>query len=134
MPCVAGGGAACCTTAAGTRASPAAATPSQEGGLTRDLRGLSPRSSRTASANALRAYQGPSAFAIPGNHDWIDGLETFIRYVQHRGWLGGWLLPQVRACGDGDGGGVAACGCQVCGARLWLGVCGVASAACWRLP
>jgi len=34
-------------------------------------------------------------FAIPGNHDWIDGLETFQRYIQHRGWLGGWLLPQV---------------------------------------
>jgi hypothetical protein len=48
-----------------------------------------------AAAEALRQYDGPSAFAIPGNHDWIDGLETFQRYIQHRGWLGGWLLPQV---------------------------------------
>jgi hypothetical protein len=28
--------------------------------------------------------------------DWIDGLETFIQQIQHKGWLGGWLLPQVR--------------------------------------
>lgn len=27
--------------------------------------------------------------------DWIDGLETFIQQIQHKGWLGGWLLPQV---------------------------------------
>lgn len=23
-------------------------------------------------------------FAIPGNHDWIDGLETFTSYIQHK--------------------------------------------------
>ena len=46
---------------------------------------------------ALAAYDGPTAFAIPGNHDWIDGLETFQRYIQHRGWLGGWLLPQEKS-------------------------------------
>lgn len=46
-------------------------------------------------AEALSSYDGPTAFAIPGNHDWIDGLETFQRFIQHRGWLGGWLLPQV---------------------------------------
>ncbi|GFR41995.1 hypothetical protein Agub_g2809, partial [Astrephomene gubernaculifera] len=62
-----------------------------------DLRGLSPRSSRTASAAALRRYGGPTAFAIPGNHDWIDGLETFTREIQHKGWLGGWLLPQEKS-------------------------------------
>lgn len=59
------------------------------------LRGMSPRSSRTASSAALRAYRGPHSFVIPGNHDWIDGLETFIKQIQHKGWLGGWLLPQV---------------------------------------
>ncbi|KAK2079809.1 hypothetical protein QBZ16_002204 [Prototheca wickerhamii] len=48
-------------------------------------------------AAALRRYEGPSAFAIPGNHDWIDGLETFSRHVLHRGWLGGWLLPQEKS-------------------------------------
>lgn len=43
---------------------------------------------------SLRDYQGPQCFSIPGNHDWIDGLETFQRHFQHKGWLGGWLLPQ----------------------------------------
>lgn len=48
-------------------------------------------------AAALRRYEGPSSFAIPGNHDWIDGLETFSRHILHRGWLGGWLLPQEKS-------------------------------------
>ena len=61
------------------------------------LPSTSPRCRACAGAAALRAYDGPTAFAIPGNHDWIDGLETFQRYVQHRGWLGGWLLPQEKS-------------------------------------
>lgn len=44
---------------------------------------------------ALRAYDGPSLFAVPGNHDWIDGLDCFQRHIQHKGWMGGWLMPQV---------------------------------------
>ncbi|GAB4822190.1 hypothetical protein N2152v2_009236 [Parachlorella kessleri] len=48
-------------------------------------------------ADALRAYEGPSCFMLPGNHDWIDGLETFQRHVQHKGWIGGWLLPQEKS-------------------------------------
>lgn len=51
-----------------------------------------------ASAELLHQYEGPTAFAIPGNHDWIDGLETYTRHIQHKGWLGGWLLPQVGLC------------------------------------
>ncbi len=47
-------------------------------------------------SETLRQYTGPTCFAIPGNHDWIDGLETFQRHIHHKGWLGGWLLPQVR--------------------------------------
>jgi hypothetical protein len=50
-----------------------------------------------AKAAALTAYDGPTAFMIPGNHDWIDGLETFQRHVAHKGWLGGWLLPQEKS-------------------------------------
>lgn len=46
---------------------------------------------------ALAAYDGPSAFLIPGNHDWIDGLETFQRHIIHKGWLGGWLMPQEKS-------------------------------------
>lgn len=48
-------------------------------------------------SECLHQYGGPTAFAIPGNHDWIDGLETYTRHIQHKGWLGGWLLPQVCA-------------------------------------
>ncbi|WIA33540.1 hypothetical protein OEZ86_006664 [Tetradesmus obliquus] len=59
--------------------------------------GLSPRASRYASVAALRAYPGPNVFAIPGNHDWIDGLETFIKQIMHKGWLGGWLMPQEKS-------------------------------------
>ncbi|KAL4423131.1 hypothetical protein ABPG77_004814 [Micractinium sp. CCAP 211/92] len=46
---------------------------------------------------ALRAYDGPSLFAVPGNHDWIDGLECFQRHIQHKGWMGGWLMPQEKS-------------------------------------
>lgn len=48
-------------------------------------------------ASALKQYDGPSAFLIPGNHDWIDGLETFQRHIIHKGWIGGWLLPQEKS-------------------------------------
>jgi hypothetical protein len=29
--------------------------------------------------------------------DWFDGLDTFMRYICHRSWLGGWLLPQQKS-------------------------------------
>uniref|UniRef100_A0A1D1Y2F3 Salicylate O-methyltransferase n=1 Tax=Anthurium amnicola TaxID=1678845 RepID=A0A1D1Y2F3_9ARAE len=45
----------------------------------------------------LRNYDGPQCFVIPGNHDWFDGLHTFIRYICHKSWLGGWLLPQKKS-------------------------------------
>lgn len=44
---------------------------------------------------SLNDYDGPVAFCIPGNHDWMDGLEAFLRNICCRDWLGGWLLPQV---------------------------------------
>lgn len=45
----------------------------------------------------LNKYKGPQAFVLPGNHDWFDGLGTFMRYVASRDWLGGWLMPQERS-------------------------------------
>lgn len=33
---------------------------------------------------SLAEHDGPTAFAIPGNHDWIDGLETFQRHILHK--------------------------------------------------
>lgn len=45
----------------------------------------------------LGKYKGPQSFIIPGNHDWFDGLHTFMRYICHKNWLGGWLLPQKKS-------------------------------------
>ncbi|KAL2548094.1 hypothetical protein Fot_09624 [Forsythia ovata] len=28
--------------------------------------------------------------------DWFDGLQTFIRYICHKSWLGGWFMPQKK--------------------------------------
>lgn len=45
----------------------------------------------------LKNYEGPQCFIIPGNHDWFDGLNTFMRYICHKNWLGGWFMPQKRS-------------------------------------
>ncbi|XAR64067.1 hypothetical protein NMG60_11024271 [Bertholletia excelsa] len=45
----------------------------------------------------LKHYDGPQCFIIPGNHDWFDGLQTFMRYICHKSWLGGWLMPQKKS-------------------------------------
>jgi len=29
--------------------------------------------------------------------DWFDGLNTFMRYICHKSWLGGWLMPQKKS-------------------------------------
>uniref|UniRef100_A0A2P2J0K9 Uncharacterized protein MANES_05G171000 n=1 Tax=Rhizophora mucronata TaxID=61149 RepID=A0A2P2J0K9_RHIMU len=45
----------------------------------------------------LKQYDGPQSFIIPGNHDWFDGLHTFMRYICHKSWLGGWFMPQKKS-------------------------------------
>ncbi|XP_051139257.1 uncharacterized protein LOC127257038 [Andrographis paniculata] len=45
----------------------------------------------------LKKYDGPQCFVIPGNHDWFDGLQTFMRYICHKSWLGGWFMPQKKS-------------------------------------
>ncbi|KAK4429041.1 hypothetical protein Salat_1204100 [Sesamum alatum] len=47
--------------------------------------------------SALKQYDGPQCFLIPGNHDWFDGLQTFMRYICHKSWLGGWFMPQKKS-------------------------------------
>ncbi|KAG7941535.1 hypothetical protein I3843_16G049900 [Carya illinoinensis] len=42
----------------------------------------------------VKPYEGPRCFLIPGNHDWFDGLHTFMGHICHRSWLGGWFMPQ----------------------------------------
>ena len=41
--------------------------------------------------------QEPICYAIPGNHDWFDGLAAFSRTICARDYLGGWRLPQDRS-------------------------------------
>ncbi|GMH04052.1 hypothetical protein Nepgr_005891 [Nepenthes gracilis] len=50
-----------------------------------------------AGVSDLKHYDGPQCFVIPGNHDWFDGLHTFMRYICHKNWLGGWLMPQKKS-------------------------------------
>ena len=39
----------------------------------------------------------PCLFAIPGNHDWYDGLTSFVREFCQSGTLGGWRMLQRRS-------------------------------------
>lgn len=39
----------------------------------------------------------PRILAIPGNHDWYDGLTGFMRLFAQRGWVGGRMLEQTRS-------------------------------------
>lgn len=39
----------------------------------------------------------PSAYALPGNHDWYDGLTSFLRLFGQQAWLGGRRLRQTRS-------------------------------------
>lgn len=42
--------------------------------------------------------KAPHVFAIPGNHDWYDGLTSFIRvFCQEWRWVGGWMTKQRRS-------------------------------------
>jgi len=39
----------------------------------------------------------PLLVALPGNHDWYDGLTAFLRIFTHRRSIGGWLTAQSRS-------------------------------------
>lgn len=39
----------------------------------------------------------PELFAIPGNHDWYDGLSSFLRLFCQQRWIGGWKTRQSRS-------------------------------------
>jgi hypothetical protein len=40
----------------------------------------------------------PHMYALPGNHDWYDGLVSFLRvFCTKRGWIGGWKTRQRRS-------------------------------------
>jgi len=39
----------------------------------------------------------PHMYALPGNHDWYDGLVSFLRLFCTGGWIGGWKTRQRRS-------------------------------------
>ncbi len=39
----------------------------------------------------------PYLYAIPGNHDWYDGLTNFLRFFCSERWIGGWRTRQRRS-------------------------------------
>ncbi len=39
----------------------------------------------------------PDLFALPGNHDWYDGLTSFLRLFCQQRWIGGWRTRQQRS-------------------------------------
>jgi hypothetical protein len=39
----------------------------------------------------------PHLYAIPGNHDWYDGLTGFLRVFTQNRWIGGWQTRQSRS-------------------------------------
>lgn len=40
---------------------------------------------------------GPSLYALPGNHDWYDGLTSFLRLFAQGDTIGGWRTRQERS-------------------------------------
>jgi Calcineurin-like phosphoesterase len=43
------------------------------------------------------AENQPDLFVVPGNHDWFDGLTSFMRVFCQRGWVGAWRTSQTRS-------------------------------------
>jgi len=43
------------------------------------------------------ADEPPQLFALPGNHDWYDGLKSFSRLFCQERWIGGWKTEQSRS-------------------------------------
>lgn len=41
--------------------------------------------------------RAPHLFAVPGNHDWYDGLTGFTRLFCQERWIGGWQTKQTRS-------------------------------------
>ena len=39
----------------------------------------------------------PHLLALPGNHDWYDGLQSFVKVFCRRTRVGGWVTPQARS-------------------------------------
>lgn len=50
-----------------------------------------------AALPCVTGAMAPDLFAVPGNHDWYDGLTNFIRLFCQDRWIGGWQTRQKRS-------------------------------------
>ncbi len=50
-----------------------------------------------AALPCVETGEPPHMFAIPGNHDWYDGLTSFTRLFCQQRWIGGWKTKQSRS-------------------------------------
>lgn len=48
-------------------------------------------------ASVTGHHAGPTLLALPGNHDWYDGLTAFLRVFAQRRPIGGWRTEQTRS-------------------------------------
>ena len=68
---------------------PTASAAGYENQLVGPYRAALPHSADDATA--------PSIYAIPGNHDWYDGLTSFLRIFAQGSWIGGRRTKQTRS-------------------------------------
>ncbi len=52
---------------------------------------------RSALPYVAEESSAPHLFAVPGNHDWYDGLTSFLRLFSQGRWIGGWKTLQKRS-------------------------------------
>ncbi|WP_165822469.1 metallophosphoesterase [Paenibacillus montanisoli] len=48
-------------------------------------------------AQSYTTVPHPQVYAVPGNHDWYDGLISFSRIFTSRSWFNGWQAPQQKS-------------------------------------
>ena len=51
----------------------------------------------TAALPCVTTGETPDLYAVPGNHDWYDGLSNFTRIFCQTKWIGGWRTRQHRS-------------------------------------
>ncbi|GAB4010379.1 hypothetical protein GCM10028808_20990 [Spirosoma migulaei] len=50
-----------------------------------------------AARSFIPESKAPYLFAIPGNHDWYDGLTSFLKVFCQQRWIGAWKTEQTRS-------------------------------------
>ena len=58
---------------------------------------VGPYSAALPYVDESKGQKVPHMFAIPGNHDWYDGLTSFTRLFTQRSWIGAWKTRQRRS-------------------------------------